>query len=75
MNETIIFVKGSSMADGVHMLNIFTWVTKIFTLFSTVISVPFYIIVIYTVIKKRKKPPFNSKYFTIYSALGFVDIM
>lgn len=53
----------------------FITVTKIVSVYSLVVSVPLYIAVLMIIWKKRKTPPFNSSYFTLFIALGIVDIM
>ncbi|KAI6171088.1 hypothetical protein M3Y97_01085900 [Aphelenchoides bicaudatus] len=44
------------------------------TAFSLLFSLPLYLLVLLVVIRNRNVEPFNSEFFTIFIALGFVDI-
>uniref|UniRef100_A0A7E4WCM3 Serpentine receptor class gamma n=1 Tax=Panagrellus redivivus TaxID=6233 RepID=A0A7E4WCM3_PANRE len=51
-----------------------TSLTKTITAFSCAVSCPLYLLVLFVVYKLRHSAPFNSEFFTIYAALGMVDI-
>lgn len=53
----------------------FIWITKIAAAYNLVVSLPLYILVLVSISKKRRTPPYDSTYFIIFMALGCVDIM
>lgn len=44
------------------------------TAFSLLVNLPLYLFVLSTVVRNRKRAPFNSPFFTIFTALGCVDL-
>uniref|UniRef100_A0A7E4ZVF4 Serpentine receptor class gamma n=1 Tax=Panagrellus redivivus TaxID=6233 RepID=A0A7E4ZVF4_PANRE len=45
------------------------------TVFSVLVSCPLYILVIVLVYRRRRSPPFDSHFFTIFIALGVFDLL
>ncbi|KAI1729680.1 serpentine type 7TM GPCR chemoreceptor srv domain-containing protein [Ditylenchus destructor] len=56
-------------------LDAFSVVTKVVTAFSIIFTTPFYVSVIYFIIKRQHKMPYSSSFYSIFIALGVADLV
>uniref|UniRef100_A0A914WSH9 Uncharacterized protein n=1 Tax=Plectus sambesii TaxID=2011161 RepID=A0A914WSH9_9BILA len=56
------------------VLDVFSKTTMVVSALNLFVSIPIYIFVIVTIAVNKKKYPFNSPFFTIFIALGIMDI-
>ncbi|CAD5228111.1 unnamed protein product [Bursaphelenchus xylophilus] len=57
------------------IFELFVAATVAITVFSVLFSAPLYIAVMVIIIKYRRKPPFNSSFYSIFLASGVVDLI
>ncbi|CAD5221001.1 unnamed protein product [Bursaphelenchus okinawaensis] len=56
------------------LFQFFVWGTAFATVFSSFLNLPLYLAVIVIIIRNKRHPPFNSSFYTIFTALGIVDL-
>lgn len=66
--------KNNNSSSIYLIVDFFSWLTKICSLFNLIITFPIYFSLLYFLYKRRHLNPFNSSFYRLFFALGIVDI-